>query len=291
MLTLLAALGCTEPAPTPPQPELTEPELPTSETSASDPQTPDLGPPLALPWPEKQPCKQFQRVMVNSAYLERPDGSLLTATGERQARLIPPEDFVPGLVVRPERSSVHINATCSDSRERVFWSCTEETGCAVELRRIAEPPPLPELLSDLDTASLAKRTPSASQIKRLEPVVRAGIEHSLTMLKACKKQGCSSEETIKALELWGGELPEPTVVEGTPWKLVYTQEDSELQFSCQPHTCTLRSVGAIQTRLDLRENTQSLYVIPGRLDYRDEGKGPRVAISGRLLPLMEAPAD
>ncbi|MFT5586056.1 MAG: hypothetical protein ACI9VR_003652 [Cognaticolwellia sp.] len=289
MLTLLAALGCTEPEPTLSNPELPISELATSVQPENMAPPPELGPPIAMPWPAAIPCKEFGHVLVSGAYLERADGSLLASTGQQRARSVPPQDLVAGLVIRPDLDPVHITASCSDPRERVIWSCTADTGCTLELQRIGEPPELPPVLRDLDRAGLAQTVPSGAKIKRMEPLVRAGIEHSLSLLRACQAKGCAGEETIEALSVWNGPLPTPTVTEGTPWVMFYKQDQAELQLSCQPHACTLRSVGPIQTRLDLRADSQSLYVIPGRLDYRDEGQGPRVAFSGRLVTLLEPP--
>lgn len=284
MLILLAALGCSDPEPT-----LPEVELPVSvQPEISDtPEPTVLGPAIDMPWPAKTPCKEFQRVLVSGAFLERSDGTLVETSGEQRARNIKPSDFRSGLSIRPDLDPVHITASCSDPRERVIWSCTADNGCTLEIQRIAEPPTLPKRLKDLDRATLAATVPSGAQIKRLEPVIRAGLEHSVSMLKACQKQGCASEEVIEALAVWSGPLPKPTVLDNSPWKLVYTQGQEELHFSCHPHACTLRSIGPIQTRLDIRADAQSLYAVPGRLDYRDEGQGPRVAFSGRLISLEE----
>jgi hypothetical protein len=284
MLILLAAMGCSDPEPTPP-----EVELPVSvpEQTLATPEPTVLGPALDMPGPERTPCKEVQRVLVSGAYLERADGSLLESSGEQRARNVKPSDFRSGLKIRPDLDPVHITGSCSDPRERVVWSCTADNGCTLEIQRIAEPPVLPKRLQDLDRAALAAAVPSGAQIKGLEPVVRAGLDHSVSMLKACQKQGCASEEVIDALEAWSGPLPTPTVLDNTPWKLVYSQGQEELHFSCQTHACTLRAIGPIQTRLDLRADAQSLYAVPGRLDYRDEGQGPRVAFSGRLVSLEE----
>jgi hypothetical protein len=284
MLLLLAAMGCSDPEPT-----LPEVALPVSvpEPTLDTPEPAELGPALDMPWPEQTPCKEFHRVLVSGAYLERADGSLLETSGEQRARNVKPSDFRSGLKIRPDLDPVHITGSCSDPRERVVWSCTADNGCTLEIQRIAQAPTLPKRLQDLDRAELAATVPSGAQIKRLEPVVRAGLEHSVNMLKACQKQGCASEEVIDALAAWSGPLPTPTVLDNTPWKLVYSQGQEELHFSCQPHACTLRAIGPIQTRLDLRADAQSLYAVPGRLDYRDEGQGPRVAFSGRLVSLEE----
>ena len=284
MLTLLAALGCFDPDPTSPETELPVSAQPESSDIL---EPPNLGPPMAMPWPVSIPCKEFQRILISGAYLERADGSLLESVGEQKARKVNPTDFKAGLSIRPDLDPVHITATCADARERVVWSCTEDNGCNVEIQRIAEPPALPKALQDLDREGLAASQPTKAQFKSMEVLVRAGLDHSLSMLRACQKQGCASEEVIDTLGTWSGPLPTPTVLDGTPWRLVYTQGKEELHFSCQPHACTLRGIGPIQTRLDLRADAQSFYSIPGRLDYRDEGQGPRVAFSGRLVTLRE----
>lgn len=296
MLTLLAALGCTDPAPTPPP----EPELPSS-VQVDPPSLPEatpeaeLGPPIEMPWPEQAPCTQFQRVQISGAYLERPDGSLLATQGQQRARFVDPASFVAGLVLRPDLDPVHIDATCADPREKLVWSCTADSGCTLEQQRIGVPPDLPPVLASLDRPGLAADTPTAAQAKDLAPVVRAAVAHSVTLLEDCQGKGCQSAPLLAALETWSGPLPEPEILDGPPWKLIYVQgEDTskrELHFSCQPSSCTLRLVGGAGMRLDLRAGTQSLYVMPGRLDYRDEGLGPRVAYSGRLVALKTAPAE
>lgn len=297
MLTLLAALGCTDPAPTP----TPEPELPSSVQEDPLPSLPEatpavpLGAAIDLPWPAEPPCAQFARVQVSGAFLERPDGSLLTTEGHQRARFVDPEDFVAGLVIRPDLDPVHIDANCADPREKLVWSCTADSGCTLEQQRIGGPPELPRVLASLDRPSLAKATPTAAQAKDLAPVVRAAVAHSIALLEDCQDKGCQSAPLLSALESWRGPLPEPEILDGPPWKLIYVQgEDAaqrELHFSCQSSVCTLRLVGGAGMRLDLRAGTQSLYVMPGRLDYRDEGLGPRVAYSGRLVALKTPPAE
>lgn len=288
MLTLLAALGCSDPEPT-----LPEAELPVSEQPFA-PDTSKLGPAIPMPWPAKPPCQAFKKVSIMGAYLQRADGTFLESSGEERigkqsARLLNPADFGAGLSIRPDMDPQRITATCEDPREQVLWSCTARQGCTVEVQGIKVAPIMPALLADLDRASLAEKAPSKQQIQDLEPVVQAGVAYTISLLEACQGQGCASEEVIEVLNTWSGPLPTPTLLDKSPWLLIYKVDKEELHFSCRSSVCNLRTLGPIQTRLDLKANGESLYAIPGRLAYTQEREGPRVAFSGRLVPLADPP--